>query len=84
VLEALIRLCAKTWMEFCSQPYRLLITLPPGSGDLLSAPKPVERPLVLVGSPELKRYGNAQGEELGKGDVMPRCVGVVLMYPGQT
>jgi plasmid maintenance system killer protein len=82
-LEALVRLCAKTWLEFCSQPYRLIISLPQGSGDLLSIPKPDERPLILVASPELKRYGNAQGEDLAKGEVVPRCQSAVQQYPTQ-
>ena len=80
-LETLIRLCAKTWMELCSQPYRVMMILPPGSGDLLSSPNPDERPLKLIVSPELKRYGNMQGEDLMKGEVFTRCQGVVQQYP---
>ncbi|KAI4668537.1 uncharacterized protein J4E78_002364 [Alternaria triticimaculans] len=80
-LETLIRLCAKTWMELCSQPYRVMMILPPGSGDLLSSPHPDERPLKLVVSPELKRYGNMQGEDLMKGEVFTRCQAVVQQYP---
>jgi hypothetical protein len=83
-LGALVQLCAKTWMEFCSQPYRLIITLPQRSGDLLSSPKPEERPLVLVASLELKRYGNAQGEDLTKGELVPRCQSAVQQYPTQS
>ena len=80
-LETLVRLCAKTWMELCSQPYRVMMILPPGSGDLLSSPHPDERPLELIVSPELKRYGNMQGEDLMKGEVFARCQGVVQQYP---
>jgi hypothetical protein len=80
ILEGLVRLCAKTWLEFCSQPYRLLVSLPNGSGDLLSSPRTNERALTLVLNPELKRYGNSQGENFVRGDVVPDCQAVVQSY----
>ena len=83
-LEKLVRLAAKTWMELCSQPYRVMMILPPGSGDLLSSPNPDERPLKLIVSPELKRYGNMQGEDLMKGEIFTRCQAVVQQYPVET
>jgi hypothetical protein len=81
MLERLVRLCAKTWLEFCSQPYRLLVNLPRSSGDLLSEPRMNIRAIVLVISPELKRYGNSQGENLVQGDVVPDCQATVQPYP---
>jgi hypothetical protein len=80
MLEGLVRLCAKTWLEFCSQPYRLLVVLPKGSGDLLSSPRTNEGVLTLVLNPELKRYGNSQGENLVRGDVVPDCQAAVQSY----
>lgn len=83
ILESLVRLCAKTWIEFCSQPYRLLVALPEGSGDLLLSPRTKEKNLTLVISPELKRYGDSQGENLGRGEIIPDCQAVVQSYPGR-
>jgi hypothetical protein len=80
-LEGLVRLCARTWLEFCSQPYRLLVTLPLGSGDFLSPPRLNERALTLVINPELKRYGNSQGENLVRGEMVPDCQAAVVSYP---
>lgn len=80
MLESLVRLCAKTWIEFCSQPYRLIASLPDGSGDLLSQSKMKERALTLVLSPELKRYGNSKGEHLTSGEVIPGCQAAKVSY----
>ncbi|KAI4627402.1 uncharacterized protein J4E87_003965 [Alternaria ethzedia] len=80
MLESLVRLCAKTWIEFCSQPYRLIASLPEGSGDLLSLPKLRERALTLVLSPELKRYGNSKGEHLTNGEMIPGCQAAKVSY----
>jgi hypothetical protein len=82
-LEGLVRLCARTWLEFCSQPYRLLVTLPNGSGDLLSAPRTNERVLTLVINPELKRYGNSQGENLERAELVPDCQASTRSYPSR-
>ncbi|KAL6709495.1 hypothetical protein ACN47E_001430 [Coniothyrium glycines] len=71
VLDSLLRLCAKTWMEFCSQPYRLLLKMPEGSGDLLHDRTVIEPALTLVIKPEMKRYGDSQGENLGRGELLP-------------
>jgi hypothetical protein len=81
VLERLVRICAKTWMECSAQPYRLIMMLPKGTGDLLSSTNRDERPLRLVTKPELKRYGNSQGETLGRGDVIAGCQGAMQPYP---
>lgn len=81
MLESLVRLCAKIWLEFSSQPYRLLVGLPQGSGDLLSSPKMSERGLTLVVSPELRRYGNSEGNNLARGEVVPDCQAAVQSYP---
>jgi len=80
MLESLVGLCAKTWIEFCSQPYRLIASLPDGSGDLLSQPKLRERALTLVLSPELKRYGNSKGEHLTIGEMIPGCQAAKVSY----
>jgi hypothetical protein len=80
-LEGLVRLCARTWMEFCSQPYRLIVSLPAGSGDLLSDPRTKERAPTLVLSPELRRYGNSQGEHLASGELIPDCQATKTSYP---
>jgi hypothetical protein len=66
----LVRMCAKTWMECCSPPYRLLVSLPDGSGDLL-AQIPLDRQaLALVVRPELKRYGDSRGGNRIRGEVV--------------
>ena len=80
MLESLVRLCAKTWIEFCSQPYRLIASLPDGSGDLLSQSKLRECALTLVLSLELKRYGNSKGEHLTIGEMIPGCQAAKVSY----
>ena len=80
MLESLVRLCAKTWIEFCSQPYRLIASLPDGSGDLLSQPELKERALTLVLTLELKRYGNSKGEHLTIGEMIPGCQAAKVSY----
>jgi hypothetical protein len=80
MLESLVRLCARTWIEFCAQPYRLVVSLPDGSGDMLSEPGTKERALILVLSPQLKRYGNSQGEHLASGEVIPGCQAANVSY----
>ena len=83
-LEVLVRLCAKTWMEFSSQPYRLLVELPQGSGDLLSSTTRDEQTITLVLSPGLKRYGNSEGKNLTSGEVVPDCEASVQLYSTQS
>jgi hypothetical protein len=80
MLEGLVRLTARTWTEFCAQPYRLIVSLPGGSEDILSESRTRERTFALVLNPELKRYGNSQGEHLASGEVIPGCQAAKVSY----
>ncbi|KAF2267875.1 hypothetical protein CC78DRAFT_31449 [Lojkania enalia] len=75
-LRDLVSLAGKLWLETCSQRYRTLFVLPNGSEDILTSTKSYHREIRLVLRPELRRFGNSQGQELTKEEIVSgwKCV----------
>lgn len=80
-LESIVRLAAKTWLESCSQRYRLVVITTHGSGDILSYGTPQPSGLKLIIRPDLKRYGDSQGKDLMRGEPLAGWKGSVESYP---
>lgn len=81
-LESVIRLCARTWLECCSQRYRLLVRMPDEVDDYLAPTTGREKySLKVVVKPDIKRFGTSQGEDLAKGEVVTGWRGLVQSYP---
>lgn len=65
VITEVVDLAGRTWLECSSQPYRVMVVLPEGNGDILTADSSGGRPkLSLILRPSLKRWGNGQGQDL--------------------
>jgi hypothetical protein len=79
-LQSILRLAAKTWLEVCSQRYRLIVLLPDGFGDILSSKPTDESPFTLIVKPDLKRYGDSQGSGLMRGELLGGWKGLVQTY----
>jgi hypothetical protein len=79
-IENIVRLAAKTWLESCSQKYRLMVILPDGSDDILSGEHSDSRPIKLVVRPELRRYGDSQGKALMRGEPLASWKGQTEQY----
>jgi hypothetical protein len=69
LLKKLIKTAADSWLEICSQRYRVLVVLPSSNGNVFKAGQRRSGALRLIAKPEIRRIGNAQGQELGKGEV---------------
>ena len=80
-LESILRLAGKIWLESCSQRYRLIVILPPGSGNILSYMGTDDNTLRLVVRPDLKRYGDSQGKGLMRGESLAGWKGLMETYP---
>ncbi|KAJ8111357.1 hypothetical protein OPT61_g6032 [Boeremia exigua] len=83
ILDNIVRLCAKTWLECCSQKYRLIMVLPDGIAHLLLHPEKEARPIRLLVKPDIKRFGTSQGEGLTTGEAVTGWKSVVERYPIQ-
>jgi len=81
LLDALVNLSGRTWLECCSQRYRLIMQLPIAEGNILNLPRKEAQALTLVVSPELKRYGSSQGEQLHGGEPITGWKGLTVSYP---
>ncbi|KAI4664969.1 uncharacterized protein J4E79_003268 [Alternaria viburni] len=81
LLDALVNLSGRTWLECCSQRYRLIMQLPIAEGNILNLPRKEAQALTLVVSPELKRYGSSQGEQLHGGEPITGWKGLAVSYP---
>ena len=81
ILEALVNLSGRTWLECCSQRYRLIMQLPAADGNIFNLSRKEARTLTLVVSPELKRYGSSQGEQLHGGELVTGWRGLAVSYP---
>ncbi|KAF2827327.1 hypothetical protein CC86DRAFT_466119 [Ophiobolus disseminans] len=81
VLETVVRLAGKIWLESCSQRYRVVVVVSHGSGDILSLPGEFEGTLRLVVRPEVKRYGDSQGKHLTRGEPVAGWKGLLETYP---
>jgi hypothetical protein len=80
LLESIVRLAAKTWLESCSQRYRLVVIVSQGSGNMLSYCTPRDDSIRLVVRPDLMRYGDSQGKDLMRGESLAGWKGLVETY----
>ncbi|KAF1843892.1 uncharacterized protein K460DRAFT_153712 [Cucurbitaria berberidis CBS 394.84] len=81
ILEGILRLSAKVWLELCSQRYRLIVNLSNGSGDVLTSMRTDTGSLILIVRPDLKRYGDSQGKDLERGEAVAGWKSLVETYP---
>lgn len=81
ILDNIVRLCAKIWLECCSQRYRILVTLPDGLDDLLMLPRRDTHTLRLLVKPDIKRFGTSQGGDITTGESVTGWKGLVERYP---
>jgi hypothetical protein len=75
-------LAGKTWLEIQKERYRVRVWLPEGSGDILTSGSPSRR-LTLIIRPSLTRFGNGQGHELTKDEVVAGWKGDEVVYEAQ-
>jgi len=80
VLNDLIRLAARLWLDICSQRYRILVVLPNSSGNVLKVTKGGSKSLKLVVKPEIRRIGNSHGQELAKEEIIGGWNGADAAY----
>jgi hypothetical protein len=82
-LGDIFRLCARIWLECCSQRYRVLVSLPPSSGNVLASTVRNPHLVCLVSSPDLKRFGTLSGEDMAVGAPVAGWRSAVEVYPPQ-
>jgi hypothetical protein len=70
VLNDLVRLAARLWLDICSQRCRILVVLPNSSGNVLKATKGGCPSLKLVVKPEIRRTGNSHGQDPTKEEIV--------------
>ncbi|KAF3050006.1 hypothetical protein E8E11_009777 [Didymella keratinophila] len=81
VIDSIVRLAGKLWLEFCSQRYRLMVI---SSSDNDNDMFPVvgdKKPLRLVTRPDLRRYGDSAGKSLTIGEPIAGWQKCVQTYP---
>jgi hypothetical protein len=83
VLDRIVQLSAKTWLECCAQRYRLLVVLSEGVEELLLPPWRNIRAVNLLVKPDIKRFGTSQGENLAKSEAVTGWRGLVASYPSR-
>ncbi|OAL46068.1 hypothetical protein IQ07DRAFT_634948 [Pyrenochaeta sp. DS3sAY3a] len=81
ILEGILRLSTKVWLELCSQRYRLVVIILDGSDSLLTSMSANTGSLSLVLRPDLKRYGDSHGSDLTRGEAVSGWRGQVETYP---
>lgn len=81
ILEGILRLSAKVWLELCSQRYRLVMIISDESDNFLTSMSAGSRPANLILRPELKRYGDMHGSDLTLGEAVDGWRGQVETYP---
>ncbi|KAH7095167.1 hypothetical protein FB567DRAFT_21848 [Paraphoma chrysanthemicola] len=79
-LEGVVRSAAKTWLESCSQRYRLIVVLPEGSSRILTSAFVDDGALSLVVRPDVKRYGDSYGKDLMRGEPLAGWKGFTENY----
>jgi hypothetical protein len=80
-LDNIVWLCAKVWLECCSQQYRLIVRLAASDGNFLSAGPRVAPFLRLMRSPELRKFGKLKGTTLSSEEPIAGWKGDVDTYP---
>lgn len=63
LLKEIVQKAAELWLETCCQRYRIVIVLPSANGNIFGFSKVKSSILKLIGKPEVRRIGNAQGTE---------------------
>lgn len=81
ILEGILRLATKVWLELCSQRYRLVVIILEGSDSLLTSMSANSGSLSLILRPDLKRYGDSHGSDLTRGEAVSGWRGQVETYP---
>ena len=67
-LKEMVQKAAELWLETCSQRYRIMIVLPSAEGNIFGSSKVKSSVLKLIGKPEVRRIGNAQGDDFDEED----------------
>ncbi|KAF2827324.1 hypothetical protein CC86DRAFT_439794 [Ophiobolus disseminans] len=82
-LQNIVRITVKLWLECCSQRYRLMVLLEDGIVDALASPQCSPPSVKLVFKPQLRKFGNAQGERMELEDSIVGWRSAVDVYPPQ-
>ncbi|KAF2188027.1 hypothetical protein K469DRAFT_704299 [Zopfia rhizophila CBS 207.26] len=79
-LQDLVRLAGRLWLDIGSQRHRIIVVVPGSSENVLKGTKTGSKPIELVLKPEVRRFGNSQGQELDRVDVVGGCKGEYESY----
>ena len=85
-LKNLVKAAADNWLEICSQRYRILVILPNSEENILKSGwkrMGSTSTLKLVARPEIRRIGNAQGQELERQDFVGDWKGSENVWRGR-
>jgi len=85
-LKNLVKAAADNWLEICSQRYRILVILPNSEENILKSGwkrMGSTSALKLVARPEIRRIGNAQGQELERQDFVGDWQGSENVWRGR-
>ena len=70
-VKNLLESAANNWLEICSQRYRVVVILPNENGNILRSDwRRTGNTLDLIARPQLRRAGNAQGQELEREEII--------------
>ncbi|KAF2733042.1 hypothetical protein EJ04DRAFT_296406 [Polyplosphaeria fusca] len=69
-LKELVDMAGKLWLETCCQRFRIIVWVPPESEDSLTKLTYSHTSLTLCVRPALRRFGNAQGVDLDREDIV--------------
>ncbi|KAL6709498.1 hypothetical protein ACN47E_001433 [Coniothyrium glycines] len=80
-VETIVQDALKSWLECCSQTYRLIVDLRTENGNvLLSAPTAISS-LNLVRTPDLRRFGALDSNDLLKEEPVKGWIGSIELFP---
>ena len=74
LVQDLVKLAAKFWLDAASQRCRILLYFPPLGANVLGSRQALTS-IDLVVQPEVRRRGNAQGQRLDREQVVKGCEG---------
>ena len=80
-LDSILQYATKVWLEICSQRYRLFVSMPDESKDVLSLGRGNVNFLRLVIKPELRRFGNHSGTAMRQGESVTGWRSQIEVYP---
>jgi hypothetical protein len=81
VLDGVLQLAAKLWLEVSSQRYRLFVIVPAEAKDVLRLERGDMNSLQLIIKPELQRFGNARGTDARQGHTISGWKKQIEVYP---